>query len=152
MPRRAQVLKSWAPVFAWMAVIFFASTDVGSGQHSSHFLGPFLRWLVPGISEPAVEGTIYAIRKSGHMAEYAVLAWLLWRAGRKSVKGDTRPWNWRLAGLALAGAVAYAATDELHQAFEPSRFGCLADVFYDTAGAAVGLVAIWCVERWRRRR
>ena len=47
---------------------------------------------------------------------------------------------WRLlaAGAALAAlwvAVLYAATDEFHQTFVPTREGCLRDVFIDSTGA-----------------
>lgn len=151
MSRRAQFVRYWAPVLLWMALVFFGSTEVGSSRHSSRFVGPFLRWLIPGISESAVEGALYTVRKSGHMIEYAVLACLLWCALRKPVKGDTRPWDWRLAGLAFLGAVAYAATDEFHQAFEPSRYGCLGDVLYDAAGALLGLLAVWQIGRRHQR-
>ena len=33
-----------------MSVIFVASTDLMSGQQTSRFIVPFLRWLIPDIS------------------------------------------------------------------------------------------------------
>lgn len=44
-----------------------------------------------------------------------------------------------VAAGALAFCAAHAALDEWHQAFVPSRVGCLADALLDTFGAALGL-------------
>jgi len=68
------------------------------------------------------------LRKLAHAAEYALLAALLLRAlGR---------W-W----LAFVLAVAYAASDELHQHFVRGRVGAPRDVAIDAAGALLGLAA-----------
>jgi len=52
--RRAQtppVLQILAAVLIWMALIFSASSDSHSYEHSSRFVEPFLRWLFPHLSE-----------------------------------------------------------------------------------------------------
>ena len=67
------------------------------------------------------------LRKLAHAAEYALLAALLLRA-------LARPWP------ALAIAVAYAASDELHQHFVRGRVGSPWDVAIDAAGAVIGLI------------
>jgi VanZ family protein len=72
------------------------------------------------------------LRKGAHMTEYAVLAVLLVRA--------TGSYAW-----AFALAVAYAATDEVHQLFVRGRHGSPIDVGIDAVGAFVGLAL------WRRR-
>jgi VanZ family protein len=46
------------------------------------------------------------------------------------------------ARLALIVAVAYAVTDELHQALLPSRTGSILDVAIDAAGACIGLLLL----------
>jgi VanZ family protein len=74
------------------------------------------------------------LRKGAHMTEYAVLAVLLWRAL------GSEP-------AALAASVAYAATDELHQAFVPGRHGSPVDVAIDGVGAALGLIVLHRVRR-----
>jgi VanZ family protein len=71
----------------------------------------------------------YVLRKCAHMTEYGILAILLARA--------TGSW-----ASAFGLAVAYAATDELHQTFVRGRHGTPLDVGFDAAGALVGL-AVW---------
>jgi VanZ family protein len=90
------------------------------------------------------------VRKCAHLNEYAVLALLLWRAVRRPVKNDLRPWGWPEAGLALAIVFLYAASDEFHQIFVPMRTALVSDVFIDTAGGAAGLLALWIIGRWRK--
>ena len=108
------MLRLWLPVVVWAAVIFAFSAipSLGTG------LGT---WDL-------------VLRKLAHMAEYAVLAALLWRA-----LGAYR--------LTFALAVAYAATDELHQHFVAGRHAAVRDVVIDAAGAAVGLALV----RYRKR-
>jgi len=45
----------------------------------------------------------------------------------------------------------YAASDEFHQTFVPSREGCVRDVMIDTSGALAGLFALWLFGRLRKR-
>ena len=133
-----------------MIVICSASTDVMSSQHTSRIIGPILRWIFPGISEEAVSRVQLLVRKCGHLTEYAILASLLWRAWRKPVRNDPRPWRWSEAGAALAIATLYSASDEIHQMFVPSRQAQFTDVLIDTAGAILGLLAVWAFGRWRK--
>ena len=151
MSRVRTVLRYWVPVMAWAMFIFAGSTGLGASRHSSRIIGPLVRWFYPAISETALHQVVLCVRKTAHVTEYAVLALLLWRALRQPGKQDPRPWSWTQAGLALAGASAYAATDELHQALVPSRQGQWSDVLLDTCGAALGLLLLWCVLRWRQR-
>jgi VanZ family protein len=76
------------------------------------------------------------LRKGAHMTEFAILAVLLVRA--------TGSVAW-----ALGVAVAYAASDEVHQHFVRGRHGSPIDVAIDTVGIAIGLTVL---ARWRRRR
>jgi VanZ family protein len=74
------------------------------------------------------------LRKCAHMTEYAVLAILLARAAGSY-------------GWAFALAIAYAASDELHQTFVRGRHGSPVDVAVDAVGALAGLI-LW--QRLRR--
>ncbi len=149
VPRRIAISRAWLPVLVWMFVIFTGSTNAGSSENTSRFIAPLLKWLKPDISEAAVGAIILAIRKTAHVAEYGVLAALLWRAVRLAGRGQARPRSWRQAGLALLLSALYAVSDEFHQSFVKSREASVRDVALDTAGASLGLLACGAFARWR---
>lgn len=94
--------KLWLPVLVWAGVIFWFSGLA--------------------INKPAPFNWIdFVVKKTAHVTEYAILFWLVWRAG-KSLK------------LSLAITILYALTDEWHQTFIPGREGTLRDVGFDTIG------------------
>lgn len=141
-------LRYWLPVLGWMAVICVASTDLMSAQHTSRFIGPFLLWLNPDISPETIRAVQFAVRKAGHVTEYAILAALLLR-GLHRDSGALSP---RHALWALAIASAYAALDEYHQSFVASRTGSPSDILIDASGALLGVVIWWWVIAHRTRR
>jgi VanZ family protein len=69
------------------------------------------------------------LRKLAHAAEYAVLGALLFRA-----LGRELP--------AVAIGIAYAVTDEVHQAFVSGRHGAPVDVLVDAVGVLVGVCVL----------
>jgi VanZ family protein len=140
----------WLPVLIWMAVIFSASSDRMSFSHSSRIIAPILHWLFPDISDQTVHAIVFAVRKAAHVTEYAILALLVWRALRKPNATNPRPWLWSHAGSALLFVALYATTDEIHQAFVPSRQASVWDVLLDTLGGAFGLLFLWILGRWRK--
>lgn len=140
----------WLPVLVWLVLIFGASGDKASFQHSSRIIAPLMHWLFPHISDQGAFYFVLAFRKCAHLTEYAILALLVWSARRKPVWNDTRPWRWSEAAEGLWFVVLYAATDEFHQTFVPSREGCLRDVLIDSCGAIAGLLLLWAVGRWRK--
>jgi len=142
--------KYWFWPLAWMAVIFTASSDTHSYEHSSRIIAPLLYWLFPHISANTVDWVVFIARKCAHLAEYSVFAWFLWRAFRRPQKNDSRPWNWRQAGSTLLIVALYAASDEFHQSFVPTRTPAVHDVALDTLGGAAGLFIIWLVGRWQK--
>jgi VanZ family protein len=144
-------IKYWLPVLIWMTLIFSASGDRESFQHSSRLIGPIIRWLFPHLSEEAVNVGVVVVRKCAHMTEYAMLGLLFWRALRKPVRRDPRPWSWAQAGGSALFVALYAATDEVHQLFVPSRGASVWDVMLDTTGAILGLLLLWMLDGWRRR-
>jgi VanZ family protein len=148
--RMIAFLRYGLPLLIGMLIIFGASADAQSTAHTSRFLEPFLRWLNPDISTEAIDAVRWLVRKAAHMTEYALLAWLWWRALRRPVRNDPRPWSWKIAGAAWALTILYAASDEFHQTFVANRTGSVVDVGIDSAGAALGLGLLWL--RYRRRR
>ena len=145
-------LRYWFPLLVWLAVIFGASADPQSTEHTSRFLEPFLRWLDPNISAHRIDQVRWCVRKLAHMTEFGLLSWLLWRALRKPRRNDSRPWSWVPMLTALAIVVLYAATDEFHQRFVPNRTPSIRDVCIDIAGACIALVLIWFWYARRRSR
>jgi VanZ family protein len=141
-------LKYWLLPLAWMSLIFFGSSDSRSYTHSSHLIEPFLHWLFPRMSQAHIEAIHHFIRKCAHLTEYAVLSMLLWRAVRKPLPEDPRPWQWRQAAIAVLIVFLYASTDEFHQRFVPSRTPMISDVFIDTSGAIAGMILLWAIGNW----
>jgi VanZ family protein len=136
------------PAILWMTIIFLGSSDMLSAEHTSRFLVPFLRWLDPQISFATLNAIQLGIRKLGHLTEYAVLAMLLWRA----LRGGTR-WQMKMSILFLVAVLAcaiFAASDEFHQSFVPSRTPSPQDVMIDICGALLGLAVCWMFARRKR--
>ncbi|MGA9876053.1 MAG: VanZ family protein, partial [Solirubrobacteraceae bacterium] len=150
MQKSRAFFKYWLPVLIWMAVIFAASSDTHSYEHSSRLLVPVLHWLFPHISDKAVDLDVFIARKCAHLTEYAVFALLVWRALNFS-KNNLPPWSWPKAGGTLLIVFLYAASDEIHQIFVPTRTARIHDVVIDTIGGAIGLFALWLVGRLRKR-
>ena len=135
-------LRYWLPLMIWMVVIFGASADTRSSERTSRILEPFMRWLKPDITSESIDAVRLVVRKAAHVAEFAVLGWLLWRALYRPKQHDSRPWSYRAAAAALGIAILYAAADEFHQSFVPNRTGSVKDVCIDTAGAVLGLICV----------
>jgi len=118
------VIAAWLSVLGYMGLIFALSA---SSLHTPFFKNAqkiHLDWLA-------------------HIVEYAFLGFLLVRALKRSTP--------RLAGAGLYAAVLatgifYAATDEYHQSFVPTRDASVQDGVADTAGLALG---VWL---WTRRQ
>jgi VanZ family protein len=99
-------LQRWAPAVLWAAVIFGFSAipSLGTGLGTWDLL----------------------LRKAAHMAEFAVLGFLLFRAAGS-------------ATVAVALGSLYAVTDEVHQAFVRGRHGSPIDWLIDTVGVLAGV-------------
>jgi VanZ family protein len=116
LPKR---FSAWAAVVLWAGVIFGLSSipSLGTG------LGGWDTFL----------------RKGAHVAEYAILALLLFRALGREVP-------------ALVLGLAYAATDELHQHFVRGRHASPFDLAVDAFGLTVGLLLLHRTRFWTPSR
>jgi VanZ family protein len=112
MPGVARLASTWLPPLAWMAVIFAFSSRHGGGHLSAAEV---------------------VLRKLAHVVEYLVLAVLLLRALRRSDVAAALP-------VAIAAALAYAASDEWHQSFVPGRTATPRDVAIDGVGIALAVI------------
>jgi VanZ family protein len=142
-------VRYWMPAIAWMLLIFVGSTDVLSAEHTSRFLIPFLHWLDPQISMATIATIHVAVRKFGHLSEYAILAALLWRGLRGTFNAASK------AMVALGTflfAAAFAASDEFHQSFVPTRTASVYDVMIDCIGALVAVLACLVLAQARTQR
>ncbi len=111
------IFKLWLPVIIWCGVIYFFSDQ------------PYLK------SDLSSE-TDLALRKLTHIAEYAILTFLLFRAYFRS-NGFSKK---KSVSSAIIFALIYSLTDEYHQTFVPGREGCLRDIVIDSLGIfATGL-------------
>jgi VanZ family protein len=137
-------LGPWIAAGLWAVWIFIASTGRFGSAHTSRFIVPFLRWLLPSASQSTLEALHHAIRKCAHVAEYFVFSVLLWLG----IRSEAGQWEFRWALWAVVIAGAYAATDEFHQIFVPGRGASVHDVMIDICGATVAQIVIWL---WMRR-
>lgn len=115
----SRFVRSWLPVVAWCALIFYASSRPGSE------VGP----LLPAFAH---------VDKVAHAIVYAVLGWLARRAFAAHGLGDR-------AGLvaAIVFCVVYGASDELHQLLGGvGRDADPFDLLADTIGASLG-AGLW---------
>lgn len=142
MPDRVCKLRvhlwTWGPVLGLMAAIFVASAQPKNppppDTGSTYFSGLM----------PVFEGTTETLVKKGsHVGGYALLALALIRAFHR--RGH--PWR-RSVCLAIACAMGYALTDEVHQAFVPGRKPSFLDIGFDGIGAVTAaLIANWLLAR-----
>lgn len=112
----------------WCTVIFAFSEIPGSGKN----IEPSLWYVLE--------------RKSAHVFEYAVLAFLSFR-----FFAAVYPLEYfsRVAILSGAFALAYGALDEFHQAFVFGRGARLSDVAIDGIGITLALAAIYLFQTKR---
>lgn len=117
-------LVPWLPVIALAVGLFWASAQ------------PNLRFAQDETED-------FVVRKAGHVVIYAVGTLLLWFAIAQTTR--LRPAITWAAGIALA----FAASDELHQVFTKGREPTIRDVAIDAIGivVAVGIVRF---TRWRQ--
>ena len=101
-------------------------------------------WASSGPVPPVVPDQLLDLflKKAGHITAYAILAALWWLALRDRVAPRTA------LMVAFVIAVGYAASDEIHQSFSPTRHPSIVDVGIDALGAVAGL---WIVTHVVRR-
>lgn len=111
-------VKYWLPPLLWAALIFVLSS-------------------IPSLESGLPKPWDFALRKIGHVIEYAILTVLLARA----LRAHGAPLRRALVWSALL-AVVYAAGDEYHQTFVAGREGALRDVLIDGVGV-LAVMGFW---------
>jgi VanZ family protein len=126
-------LRWWWPALVWAAIIATFSTDTFSADHTSRIIIPFLHWLFPTMPGRTLGMLHHYIRKAAHVGEFFLLSLFLVRG----IRGERRGWQFSWAVTAVAIAAGWAALDELHQGFVPSRGPSMRDVLIDISGAVL---------------
>lgn len=136
-PSARERLWRYGPLILWMLFISFASTADFSAVNTSTYLRPLVLWFFPTLSEAQVAAIHFVLRKLGHFAEYAVLAFL---ARRALITSSRAPLHQHWFQLALLLVVIYGLLDEFHQSFVPSRTASVYDSAVDIAGGLTVLL------------
>jgi len=108
----------WLPPILWMLIIFYFSSHPRFGI-THKFLFDFI------------------IFKTLHMMEYGILYLLYFRAFYKTTQLPLP----KIFLYSFLLALFYAATDELHQLFVPTREGRIRDIIID--GVGIGISYWW---------
>ncbi|MBU2639596.1 MAG: VanZ family protein [Nanoarchaeota archaeon] len=107
----------WLPVYVYMVLIFYFSSDVVSG--------------IAGIG-----GGFNYISYLKHLIEYSILGVLFYR-GFFNSKFKKKSFN-----LSLILASLYGLSDEVHQYFVPGRICSSVDFGVDVVGVVIGILII----------
>ena len=149
--------KFWARFFlvasiVTAALIFWFSAQKGAASQALsdpltmrlvHILRPDYRKMSSVARVNYRETLSNIIRKNAHFCEFMLLGFNLMGAMRF---GFSRLSEGRCRLRAMAVAVAYAASDELHQLFVSERAARLTDVLIDSVGSLTGtLVMTLCL-------
>jgi VanZ family protein len=127
-----------------VSFVLAASSDPFSAQHTRVILMKIWLWVNGTVDLRTFNHVHLLIRKSAHVTEYGILSALCFRAVRGRIHGV---WHARWMLPAIIAPLLVAITDEVHQAFVPSRGSSGWDVMIDLGGACVAQLAIWAVLR-----
>ena len=120
----------------WLVLVLFLGSAYFAAQETGRFVLPLLKFLMPATPPAQLHAIHLVLRKLAHVAEYAVLA-LLWFKAVHRVGGRTpRTAAW----VALSICLACAFADEAHQSTIPSRQGSARDFVIDAFGATAMLM------------
>ncbi len=126
----------FAIALLWLMLVLFLGSTYFAAQETGRFILPFLKLLMPGTPVAQLQAIHLVLRKLAHVAEYAVLA-LLWFRALHHVAGRTlRTAAW----LALSICLVCAFVDEAHQSMIPARQGSVRDFLIDAFGATAMLM------------
>jgi VanZ family protein len=134
------LLRRWTPLLLWALLIFFFSTDTFSSTNTAGVFEPLLRGIFPQLATSDIPRLHAAIRKLGHFTEYFIFARLLLRA----LRSDVGPLTLRAYALTILVTTLYAAGDEFHQTFVPSRTASVFDVLIDAFAGICATLSARC--------
>jgi len=115
----------WGPMCGYAGLIFYLSSQPHPEESLPSFVGL--------VSDKVL-----------HVAEYAVLGGLCYRAFRWGTTGSWQSWA---VPLAVLVAALYGLSDEVHQSFVPFRESSGLDWLADSIGATLGAAIVHQVPR-----
>ena len=124
----------------WMIVVFGLSNQNGSESGS---LSRKIATFFANGNTATAEKLEPVIRKVAHMSEYGVGAMIFYGI-TMTYEGMSRK---KRIILSFAFIILYAASDEFHQTFIDDRSGNVTDVIIDTCGGAIGILAMFIIEK-----
>lgn len=143
--RLKEAARAFSPAILWSTLIFLGSTDLLSTKNTAKLIQPELA-ASEGIPCSLMH---YAIRKLGHIVEFAILYFLILLGSNSIAKRHWPHWNSQVWCALLS--TFYAILDEWHQSFVPTRTGQLKDVLVDFTGVISGMLVIEILQ-WRARQ
>lgn len=126
-PATRKTVVAWAPAVAYMALI----------------------WVLSSLSNPLSVEELPFRDKGAHFLEYGMLAALFSHAFF-GTRGNRRAAT--TFALALGCSVVFGLTDEIHQAYVPSRHASASDFAADALGSLLGAVLYLAVIKLARKR
>jgi len=142
----AKIIRYWLPVLIMIGAMYYASTDIFSGENTRNVIEKLVLWLRPHTSDRGLMKINYVVRKAAHFIEYAILAALLFRAFRAD---SFIRWRFRWALYSFFIVICWALLDEYHQTLTHTRGGSIRDSMLDCSGA---LFMLMVVALFNRRR
>lgn len=131
-------------LFIWHNSLVPATQSAAQSLSVLGRLDALLEWL--GL--PVTVGHS-ALRKMAHMSEFALLG-VLWEAALVTGKAGRKGWYCVQSACTLC--LLTAMVDETIQVFVPGRGSQVTDVWIDFGGACLGVLAVFALAWFRRRR
>ena len=134
---------AFAALILWCCVVFFFSSQSGDeSTKSSDIIVNRVESVQEGVRTQIIEDSGFSltdvVRKTAHITEYGVLAFVAYFAFRR--------FSW-----AFAFSVLYAVSDEIHQIFVPGRGPRVTDVLIDSFGAFLALSLICLFKKYNEK-
>ena len=145
-PSKQFTVISWALVAAWACLIFFMSSNTGTGLNTGLGIFSSIYRAMQAVQEQLLGPGVDALSSIAHFCEYTMFGALLATALRCHM-----PLR-RACLIAIACASLYGVSDEVHQLFVPERMCDPVDWMVDTAGSALGSGITYAVLRKRDAR
>ena len=134
----------------WAGFVLYASTSIGSGDNTAHFLRPILKWIWPDFGLASLGEINYFTRKTAHVVQFVVYAALLWRGLRLAPPLAVR--TRVVVAWVLGSSAALGFLSEGIQIFTPDRGARLSDVGLDFLGSVIGTGLILAIGALAGRR